>query len=115
MICSYVHVLVHVLTHVLPCPFMYKALHVVEMIHSSHPSTPIYACGMDLRHAAELEHAGAIATVVTAGQGGLSLASRMLKTELGMATNDVEFIKDGLDQAMVARWVISTICSPAHV
>ena len=74
------------------------------MIHSSHPTTPIYAVGLDLRHAAELEQAGAFATVVSSGQGGLSLGCKLLQDELNMATNDIDFIKEGLEQAMAARY-----------
>lgn len=54
-------------------------------------------------HAAELERAGAIATVVSSAQAGVSLGCRMLVGEFGMAVNDMEFIKESVDQAMVAR------------
>ena len=54
----------------LPLPPLLQALHVVQMLHVSHPSVPIYACGTDLRHAAQLEQAGAYATVVTTAQVG---------------------------------------------
>ena len=54
-------------------------------------------------HAAELERAGATATVVTTAQAGVTLACRMLVGELGMAMTDVEFIKENVEQAMVAR------------
>lgn len=80
-----------------------QALHAVEMLHSIYPATPIYACGTDLMHAAELERAGAIATVVSSAQAGVSLGCRMLVGEFGMAVNDMEFIKESVDQAMVAR------------
>jgi len=78
-------------------------LHTVELLHATYPTTPIYACGVDLMHAAELERAGATATVVTTAQAGVTLACRMLVGELGMAMTDVEFIKENVEQAMVAR------------
>ncbi len=73
------------------------------MLHSSHPTVPIYACGSDLKHAAELEAAGALATVVTSVQAGMSLGCRMLASELGMTANDVAFLTEGVDEAIAAR------------
>ena len=37
-------------------------------------------------------------------QAGVALGCRLLSGELGMATNDVEFLKESVDQAMSARW-----------
>ena len=41
---------------------------------------------------------------LSSAQAGVALGCRLLSGELGMATNDVEFLKESVDQAMSARW-----------
>lgn len=80
-----------------------QALHAVESLHASYPNVPVYACGTDLRHAAQLQEAGALTTVATTAEAGLSLGCRLLSAELGMPSSDIAFLKQGIDDAMAMR------------
>jgi hypothetical protein len=80
-----------------------QAIDMVHMLHALHPSVPIYAAGADVKHAAQLEQAGAVATVVASAQAGMYLGCRLLSSELGMRGDDVVFLKEGMDAALAAR------------
>ena len=80
-----------------------QALQVVGMIRGSYPGVPVYACGLDLNHAAELERAGAIATVVTPAEAGLAMGCRILSAELKLSDSEVAYIKQGIDEAMASK------------
>lgn len=80
-----------------------QALRAVEQLHSSYPTVPVYACGADPRHAAQLQESGAFSTVATQAEAGLSLGCRLLSAELGMSSSEVAFLKQSIDDAMGAR------------
>ncbi|EFJ41469.1 hypothetical protein VOLCADRAFT_68169 [Volvox carteri f. nagariensis] len=78
------------------------ALQAVSSMRIDFPSVPIYACASDLRHAAELEEAGANHIVIRSVEAGLALGSMMLGG-LGASEIDLNFLKRGIEETIEAR------------
>ncbi|GLI67394.1 hypothetical protein VaNZ11_011578 [Volvox africanus] len=78
------------------------ALQAVYTMRTDFPSVPIYACASDLRHAAELEEAGANHVVIRSVEAGLALGSVLLGG-LGASDIDLNFLKRGIEETIEAR------------
>ncbi|GLC53047.1 hypothetical protein PLESTB_000702300 [Pleodorina starrii] len=78
------------------------ALQAVYTMRADFPSVPIYACASDLRHAAELEEAGANHIVIRSVEAGLALGSQLLGG-LGASEVDLIFLKRGIEETIEAR------------
>jgi len=80
-----------------------QARRVVTMAASTFAGVPVYATGVDFDHAAELEAAGALSTVVSSSEAGLSLGCKLLVSQLGMTTSEVAYLKANVDSALARR------------
>ncbi|MEW5307679.1 MAG: hypothetical protein WDW36_010057 [Sanguina aurantia] len=79
-----------------------QALRAVHSIRSDFPGVRLYACASDLRHAAELEQAGADSVVIRSVEAGLALGGQVLQ-ELGTAANEVQFLRKGIEDSVAKR------------
>ncbi|KXZ54882.1 hypothetical protein GPECTOR_4g954 [Gonium pectorale] len=79
-----------------------SALSAVYTLRADFPAVTIYACAADLRHAAELEEAGADHVVIRSVEAGLAMGSALLGG-LGASEIDLAFLKRGIGETIEAR------------
>ncbi|KAG2498210.1 hypothetical protein HYH03_003961 [Edaphochlamys debaryana] len=79
-----------------------QALAAVGALRSDFPAVPIFACAADLRHAAELEEAGADHVVIRSVEAGLAMGGQLLQ-ELGADDIDLNVVKRGIEETIGAR------------
>lgn len=79
-----------------------QSVKAVETVHQSFPNVPVYACALDLRHAAELTEAGSENVVIASKEAGMTIAEKLL-TGLGSRREDVEYLRQGVEQALNLR------------
>ncbi|KAG2451237.1 hypothetical protein HYH02_003844 [Chlamydomonas schloesseri] len=79
-----------------------SALQAVYTCRAEFPAVPIYACAADLRHAAELEEAGASRVIIRSVEAGLALGGALLG-ELGASEADLAYLKRGIEETVEAR------------
>lgn len=86
-----------------------RAVRAVETLRESYPDVPIYARAVDMKHAAELEAAGASVVITAETEAGLSLGSRMAQETLGVQPAAAATLKAVLREDMYARWVAGSL------
>ncbi|PNW71980.1 hypothetical protein CHLRE_16g687450v5 [Chlamydomonas reinhardtii] len=79
-----------------------SALQAVYTCRAEFPAVPIYACAADLRHAAELEEAGASRVIIRSVEAGLALGGALLG-EMGASEADLAYLKRGIEETIEAR------------
>lgn len=80
----------------------HQAIKTVATLRQAFPGVPLYACASDLRHAAELEDAGADAVVISTSEAGLALGEQLL-TRMGVDRQDVSALKREIENVVALR------------
>ena len=79
-----------------------RAVSGVETLRSAFPDVPIMARAIDMKHAAELEAAGATQVILSEAEAGLSLGAR-LSMSLGFDSTEVVALARAMRQDMEVR------------